>query len=111
MCIDIEVLVAVSRDKNAGRRHSIMIDNSSFKSVEQFKNLGTTVTNRNSIQEELKGRLKSGNACCHSVKNLLSSSLLSKNLKINLLTPNVNYSGRTAPLTSKVAFYIFIQQI
>jgi len=33
------------------------------------------------------------------------------NIKINLLTPNVNYSGRTAPLTSKVAFYIFIQQI
>jgi len=30
---------------------------------------------------------------------------------INLLTPNVNYSGRTAPLTSKVAFYIFIQEI
>jgi len=30
---------------------------------------------------------------------------------VNLLTPNVNYSGRTAPLTSKVAFYIFIQQI
>ena len=28
-----------------------------------------------------------------------------------LLTPNVNYSGRTSPLTSKVAFYIFIQQI
>jgi len=32
-------------------------------------------------------------------------------LLINLLTPNVNYSGRTAPLTSKVVFYIFIQQI
>jgi len=30
---------------------------------------------------------------------------------LNLLTPNVNYNGRTAPLTSKVAFYIFIQQI
>jgi len=30
---------------------------------------------------------------------------------INLLTPNVNYSGLTAPLTSKIAFYIFIQQI
>jgi len=29
----------------------------------------------------------------------------------NLLTPNVNYSGRTAPLTSEVAFYISIQQI
>jgi len=32
-------------------------------------------------------------------------------IEINLLTPNVNYSGRTAPLTTKVAFYIFIQQI
>jgi len=31
--------------------------------------------------------------------------------RFNVLTPNVNYSGRTAPLTSKVAFYIFIQQI
>jgi len=31
--------------------------------------------------------------------------------RLNLLTPNVNYSGRTAPLTSKVAFYIFIQKI
>jgi len=30
---------------------------------------------------------------------------------INFLKPNVNYSGRTAPLTSKVAFYVFIQQI
>jgi len=30
---------------------------------------------------------------------------------VNLLMPNVNYSGRTAPLTSKVAFYVFIQQI
>ena len=32
-------------------------------------------------------------------------------LFFNILTPNVNYSGRTASLTSKVAFYIFIQQI
>ena len=39
----------------------------------------------------------------------LNSSIRFNN--INLLKPNVNYSGRTAPLTSKVAFYIFIQQI
>jgi len=32
-------------------------------------------------------------------------------IMVNLLTPNVNYSGCAAPLTSKVAFYIFIQQI
>ena len=37
--------------------------------------------------------------------------VLLKSDKLNPLTPNVNYSGRTAPLTSKVAFYTFIQQI
>ena len=48
------------------------------------KNLGTTLTNKNSITEEIKSRLRSGNACYHSVQNLLSSRLLSKNLKIKL---------------------------
>ena len=57
-------------------------DNSSFKRVEEFKHLGTTLTNRNSIQKEIKRRLKVGNACYHSVQNILSSSLLSKNVKI-----------------------------
>jgi len=52
--------------------------------VEEFKCLGTTLTNQNSIQEEIKRRLKSGNACYHSVQKLLSSSLLSKNLKIKI---------------------------
>ena len=28
--------------------------------------------------------------------------------KVNLLTPNVNYSGRTAPLTPKVAFFLYL---
>jgi hypothetical protein len=52
--------------------------------VEQFKYLGTTLTNQNSIQEEIKSKLKSGNACCYSVQKLLYSSLLSKNLKIKI---------------------------
>ena len=42
------------------------------------------LTNQNSIQEEIKSRLKSGNACYPSVQNILSSILLSKNLKIKL---------------------------
>jgi hypothetical protein len=50
--------------------------------VEKFKYLGTTLPNQNSTQEEIKIKLKSGNACCYSVQNLLFSSLLSKNLKI-----------------------------
>jgi len=52
--------------------------------VEQFKYLGTTLTNHNSVQEEIKSRLKSGNACHHSVQNRLSSSLLSKNIKTKI---------------------------
>jgi hypothetical protein len=52
--------------------------------VEEFKYLRTTLTNQNSIQEEIKSRLKSGNACCHSVQNVLSSSLLSKNIEIKI---------------------------
>jgi hypothetical protein len=57
------------------------IDNSGFARAEKFKYLGTTLTNQNSIQEEIKSKLKSGNACYHSAQNLLSSSLLSKKFK------------------------------
>ena len=46
--------------------------------------MGTTVTNENSVGEEIKNRLNSGNACYHSVQNLLSSRLLSNNLKIKV---------------------------
>ena len=52
--------------------------------MEGFKYLGTTLTNKNSITEEIKSILGSGNACYHSVQNLLSSRLLSKNLKIKI---------------------------
>ena len=72
--------MVMSRDQNAGRIHSVRIDNSTFDRVEELKYLGTTLTNQNSIAEEIKSRLRSGNACYHSVQNLLSSRLLSKNL-------------------------------
>ena len=60
---------------------AMKVDNSSIERVEEFKYLGTTLTNQNSIQEEIKSRLKLGNACYHPVQKLLSSSSLSKNLK------------------------------
>jgi len=55
--------MVMSRDQNAGRSHNIKIDNSSLEKVEKFKYLGITSTNQNSIQEEIKSRLKSWNAC------------------------------------------------
>ena len=42
---------------------SMRIDNSTFKREEESKYLGTTLTNRNSIPEEIKSRLRSGNSC------------------------------------------------
>ena len=59
----------MSRDQKAGRCYSMKIDNSSIERVEEFKYLGTTLTNQNSIQEKIKTRLKLGNACYYSVQN------------------------------------------
>jgi hypothetical protein len=75
----------LSRQQNTGQNRNIKIANRSFENVSQFKCLGTTVTDQNLIQEEIKRRLNSGNACYDSVKNLLSSRLLSKNLKLKIL--------------------------
>jgi len=76
--------MVMSRDQNAGQYHSVRIDNSTFERVEEFKYLGTILTIQNSIREEIKSRLRSGNACYHSVQNLLSSRLLSRKLKIKI---------------------------
>jgi hypothetical protein len=72
------------RHQNVGQNRDIETANKSFESVSQFIYLGTTVTNQNMIQEQIKRRLNSGNACYHSVHNLLSSHLLSKNVKIRI---------------------------
>ena len=97
--------MTVSRDQNGGRIHSMKIDSSSIERVEEFKYLGTTLTNQNSIQEEIKSRLKPGNACYYSVQNLLSSRLLSKNLKIKIyrtiILPVVLYGCETWSLILK----------
>jgi len=76
--------MVMTRDQNAARSHSIKNDNGFFESMEEFICLGTTLANQNSIQEEIKSTLQSGNACYHSVQNLLSSRLLYKTMKIKI---------------------------
>src|SRR5215472_6263405 len=95
--------MVMSREGNVGRGNSVKIDNSAIERVEEFKYLGVTLTDQNSIQEEIKSRLKLGNACYHSVQNLLFSRLLSKNLKIkiyrSIILPVVLYGCETWSLT------------
>jgi hypothetical protein len=103
--------MVMSWDQNAGQNRYIQVGNKLFETVEQFKYkvvqiwpglfvckqvtvcpghiwtilyLGTTLTNQNSIHAEIKSSLKSGNACYHSVHSLLSSGLLSTNVKIKI---------------------------
>ena len=52
--------MVMSRDRNAGRGYNVKIDNSSIERVEEFIYLGTALTDQNSIQEEIKSRLKLG---------------------------------------------------
>ena len=79
------------------------IVNSTFERLEEFKYLGIILTNQNSLAEEIKSRLISGNAYYHSVQKLLSSRLLSKNLKIKIyriiILPVVLYGCETWSLT------------
>jgi hypothetical protein len=73
-----------------------------IENVSKFKYLGMTVTNPNLMREEIKRRFNSGNACYHPVQNLLSSRLLSKNVKVRIyktILPVVLYGCETLFLT------------
>jgi hypothetical protein len=89
----------LSRYQNARQNLDIKIANRCFENVAQFRYLGTTLTGQNLIEEEIRRGLNSGNACYHSVQNLLSSPLLSENIKIRIyktrIFPVVMYGCET----------------
>jgi hypothetical protein len=92
-----------SRHQNSGQNQNIRIANESFENVAKFKYLVTTLINQNDLHDEIKSRLNSGNACYHSVQNLPSSLLISKNLKIKtyktVILPVALYGCETLSLT------------
>jgi hypothetical protein len=89
----------MSHNQKTGKKYSIKTSNRSFEEVAKLKYLGTTLTDQNHMHEEIKSRLNSGNACCHSVHSLLPSRLLSRNVKFKIyktiILPVVLYGCET----------------
>jgi hypothetical protein len=85
------------------KKHSIKIANRSFEDVAKFRYLRTTLTDQNYMQEDIKNRLNSGNACYHLVEGLLSSRLPSRNVKVKIrktkILPVVLYGCETLSVT------------
>ena len=77
----------------------IRICSKSYEKVKTFQFLGYLLTNQNSIQEDIKSRLKTGDSCYYSVQTLVSSRILSKNLIIKvyktIIFPVVLYDCET----------------
>jgi hypothetical protein len=69
-------MIMSHRHQNSEHNQNIRTANESSENVARFKYLGTMLTNQNDFHGEIKRRLNSGNACCHSVQNLLSSHLI-----------------------------------
>jgi hypothetical protein len=98
-----KTLFSVSTAVYFGQKHSIKRANRSFEYVALLKYLGTTLTDQNCMHEKVNSRLNSGNACYHSVQSLLSSRLLSRNVKVKIhktiILPVVLYGCQTWSLT------------
>jgi hypothetical protein len=92
----------MSHHLNSGQNQNIRIANESFER-QNSNTWGTTLTNQNDIHDEIKSRLNSRNVCYYSVQNLLSSHLISKNLKIKIhktvILPVMLYGCKTWSLT------------
>jgi hypothetical protein len=84
-------------------KHSLNVMNWPFEDVAEFIYLGTTLTDQNCMNEEIKSRINSGNACIHSFQSLLSSCLLFRDVKVKIyktiILPVILYGCETWSLT------------
>jgi hypothetical protein len=74
----------MSCHQTTGQNHYTKVANKTFENVAKYKYLGLKLTNQNIVHEEIKIRINLGNTSDHAVQNLLSSSLLSKNVKAEI---------------------------
>jgi hypothetical protein len=75
----------LSCHRNVGEYHDIILaERESLNRSQEFRYLGTTVTDQNLIQEEIKNTQNSASACYHWVQNRQPCGLLYKNAKLEL---------------------------
>ncbi|KAL4123306.1 hypothetical protein QTP88_015504 [Uroleucon formosanum] len=81
---------------------SIKIDHFEFKRVEQFKYLGSFLTEKNNVTNEIAARIQAGNRCYYGLTKILSSRTISRRMKERLYTslirPVVLYGSETWPI-------------
>ncbi|PSN30365.1 hypothetical protein C0J52_25956 [Blattella germanica] len=91
------------RNASCNANGQLMTNEGNFEEVAEFKYLGALITNSNEIQKQIKHRLNSGNACYYASQRLLSSQLLSKNIKLKIyktvILPVILYGCETWTLT------------
>ena len=96
ICLEVNAkkikYIAMFREQHARKDHKRRQAIKLSERVKQFRYLGSFLTHQNLIHEEIKSRLKSRNACYHSVQNLLSSILFSKNINITIIQ-NCNFAS------------------
>ena len=77
----------------------------SFERVNQFKYLGSILTDDNNISEEVRSRVTSGNKCFFALSNVFKSKIINRKLKITafntILKPIVMYGSECWTLTTK----------
>jgi hypothetical protein len=61
----------MSCHQNARQNHNIKIYNNPLEKAEYFKYLGTILTIQNSVQEEIRSRMRSGNICYHCAESFV----------------------------------------
>ncbi|KAJ4428651.1 hypothetical protein ANN_25644 [Periplaneta americana] len=101
----------MSRDQNIIRNGTIKVGDLSFEEVEKFKYFGATVTNINDTREKIKRRINMGNVCYYSVEKLLSSSLLSKNLKVRIYKTAAGFETWTLTLREEQRLRMFENKV
>ncbi|KAL4084379.1 hypothetical protein QTP88_028202 [Uroleucon formosanum] len=98
--------MVVQRHEQIGCRNEVLeVENYKFKRVQQFKYLGTLITQPNEIGTKIKARIQAANKCYFDLTKLLKSRVISKNLKSQiyqtLIKPVVTYGSETWSMRKK----------